>query len=142
MRAGRKGAVFYLLLLLLPTPALSQSLKPLRDAIRDGSEETYPVVRCAALYLSVLEWAGEDRLGPETSQRTKLTVANLLKLATTMPEPSAGSEAEASVLRDIRAISDIYLDRYRTNYASVGEAFGQDELWSADSDVCLTLFGS
>ena len=53
----------------------------LDEAIIGGAEETYPLVRCAGLYLSVLEWAGEDRLGKETADNSKLTVANLLKLA-------------------------------------------------------------
>jgi hypothetical protein len=124
----RTSAAF-LATLVLPLSAAfasAEELKSLDEAILSGSEETYPLVRCAGLYLSVLEWAGEDRLGKETSDNSKVTVANLLNLATEMRQPALGSAAEASVMRDIRAISDIYLERYQTNYASYGEAFGQD----------------
>jgi hypothetical protein len=115
-------------------------MKPLQEAIRDGAEETYPIIRCAGLYLSVLEWAGEDRLGKETSDRTKLSVASLIEMATKMREPSIGPDAQDSVLRDFRGVSDLYLKRYQMNYASAGEAFGQDVMWKADNDTCQILF--
>jgi hypothetical protein len=140
MRAGRAHLIVPLLL--CPTVSWAQELKPLEQAIIDGAEETYPLVRCAGLYLSVLEWAGEDRLGPDTSQNTKLTVANLLNLAVELREPTLGAAAEQSVMRDIRTISDAYLSRYESNYALSGEAFGQDPMWNADNDICVKLLGS
>jgi hypothetical protein len=140
---GHSVKVFATIALLLTSRAvLAQELKPLKEAIADGAEETYALVRCAGLYLSVLEWAGEDRLGKETADKSKVTVANLIELATSMREPALQGEAEKSVFRDVRAISDEYLDRYKKNYALVGEAFGQDPMWNSDNDVCIQLLGN
>ena len=78
-----KIAALLLVFLSVAVPASSVSadeFKTLDEAILTGAEATYPLVRCAGLYFSVLEWAGEDRLGKETSDTTKLTVANLIQL--------------------------------------------------------------
>lgn len=130
------------LLLLVPASSTAQELKPLEQAILDGSEETYPIVRCASLFFSVLQWAGEDRLGKETAERTEQTVGNLMDLAVSMREPALGKSAEESVIRDVQTITVAYMTRYERNYALVGEAFGQDEMWTADRDLCVQLFGS
>ena len=140
-----KIAALLLVFLSVAVPASSVSadeFKTLDEAIRKGAEATYPLVRCAGLYFSGLEWAGEDRLGKETSDSIKLTVANLIELATEMRTPTLGSSAQASVIRDISAIAEIYHSRYEANYASSGEAFGQDVIWISDSQTCIELVGN
>jgi hypothetical protein len=132
---------FFFLMVLLGSPAKSEEMIPLADLIANGSEQTYPLVRCAGLYLSGLEWAGEARMGEEATTQTKLVVARLIDLATEMRSVSLGDAASDSVLRDIRLISDMYLVRYETNYASTGQAWGLDAVWTSDSDVCDILLG-
>ncbi|WP_456388652.1 hypothetical protein [Profundibacter sp.] len=135
-------AFFTVFLLITPISVLAQNLKPLEELIVQGSEETYPLVRCSGLYLSGLEWAGETRMGQEHSQNVKMTVVQIAKLATEMRSGTLGAGAEDSVYRDIRLISDLYLKRYETNYASTGQAFGNDPLWASDTAVCKLLFES
>ena len=67
---------------------------------------------------------------------------NLMDLAVSMREPALGKSAEESVIRDVQTITVAYMTRYERNYALVGEAFGQDEMWTADRDLCVQLFGS
>lgn len=130
------------LFFLVPAHASAQELKPLKQAIIDGGEETYPLVRCAGLFLSVLERAGEERLGKETAEKTEQFVENVMSLAITMREPALGKFAQDSVVKDVQTITIAYMERYSRNYALVGEAFGQDAMWSADRDLCVQLFGS
>ena len=87
-----------------------------------GAERSYPLVRCAAFYLSMLEWAGEDALGLEQSQTAKLTVYNLTRTAS-----SIRAEASGSTEHD------------QSNYAAVGQAWGADALWADDQAVCSVL---
>jgi len=126
---------------LLPAVAHSEAMLPLQENIESGAEQTYPLVRCAGLYLSNLEWAGDEQLGLETATKTKLTISNLIELAIKLRSPNLGESAEESVYRDIRNISDIYLIRYEANYATTGEAWGSDAMWESDISICRTLLG-
>ena len=137
----RKIVLIGLSLIGFPAAAFAQEMSPLSELIASGSEETYPLVRCAGLYLSGLEWAGEDRLGKDTSSQIKSTVAHIVDLAVEMRKKDLGNGAETSVLRDVRNISDGYLVRYEANYASSGQAWGSDSLWQSDTDVCNLLLG-
>ena len=128
----------------IPSVGSTQELRPLRDLVAAGTEETYPLVRCAAFYLSMLEWAGEDRIGKDATQRVKVAVAGLAGAASEMRATKNGSSAadtEGGVFEDIRAISDLYLSRYRTNYAVEGKAWENDTLWDSDSTLCKKLAG-
>jgi hypothetical protein len=128
-------------LFMLPDAVEAQAMTPLSELIASGAEDTYPLVRCAGFYLSGLEWAGEARLGAETSEQIKVSVEHIAQLASEMREPSLGQGARASVLRDIRSISDDYLARYETNYTTSGQAWGLDSLWQSDREICDLLLG-
>ncbi len=110
--------------------------------MQEGAEDTYPLVRCGGFYLSMLEWAGEDVVGPEQSQIVKLTAYNLIHAAASMRAERSETTAQHQVdlaLRDVRNISDLYLQRYQDNYAAVGQAWGADALWKDDQAVCSIL---
>jgi hypothetical protein len=137
----QKIVLIGLSLLGFPAAAFAQEMSPLSELIASGSEDSYPLVRCAGLYLSGLEWGGENRLGKDTTLKIKSTVAHIVGLAVDLRTKDLGDGAEASVLRDVRNISDGYLARYEANYASSGQAWGNDGLWQSDTDVCNLLLG-
>jgi hypothetical protein len=122
--------------------ARAAEMQPLEALILNGSEQTYPLVRCTTLYLSVLEWSGEEALGEDTSKNLKQIISNTGQLATELRTPHQGDLAEPSVIRDVRAISDQYLERYQANYVGSGQAFGNDKMWDADLAICQTLLGA
>ena len=127
---------------LSPSTLVAQEMQPLSELIASGSEDTYPLVRCAGLFLSGLEWAGEIRLGPTESIKVKTVVGNIVEIATEMRKSSLGDGARVSVLRDVGNVSDAYVSRYKKNYATTGQAFGLDEMWQADTDLCVLLLGN
>lgn len=43
--------------------------------------------------------------------------------------------------QDVSAISNIYINRYRNNYALIGQAWSADGLWEADNAICMMLTG-
>ena len=43
------------------------------------------------------------------------------------------------VLRDTRAIADLYLERFQDNYASTGQAWATDLLLASDTQLCKAI---
>jgi hypothetical protein len=119
----------------------AQDLGPLNLA--DQSATAYPLVRCAGLYHSVLEWAGVDQLGADTWQTTDEARQTLLVLASMVYlSEGVGADADAAAEiagRDSLAVADIYLDRFHQNYAIDGNAWGNDEVFASDLEVCRAL---
>ena len=125
----------------LASPSRSDEMIPLLELIGKGADNTYPIVRCAALFYSVLLYAGETQMGPENTKKINDEVAAWVNLATEIRAPAMKENARPSVIKDISLLSDQYLSRYQSNYTSFGQAFGTDALWQSDTDVCVKLFG-
>lgn len=81
-------------------------------------------------------------MGAEHSTNVKLTVVRIAQMATEMRSSTLGDNAKESVYRDIRMISDLYLERYKSNYATTGQAFGNDSMWHSDTAICKLLLES
>jgi xylose isomerase len=116
-----------------------QQFRALSEVISGNYEQTYPLVRCAALFQSSIEWAGTDRFGQKTFDRFEGSIKNLLAIATVVRSQTNGTEIDRSLeitLLDTRTISDLYIERYRASYASTGQAWGADEMWQGDLEIC------
>jgi hypothetical protein len=124
--------------------AQAAELRPLAD-LAANAEETYPLVRCSAFYLSLIEWAGADRIGgEEAANNVKITIHNVVTAAAQLRSEKSGGNLDDSyeiTLRDVRNVADLYLKRYQSNYAAEGQAWGNDPLWTADEAVCAMLAG-
>ncbi|WP_040306364.1 hypothetical protein [Ahrensia sp. R2A130] len=124
------------------TLAQDKEFKSLAILIEKGAEQTYPLARCAALYLSMAQWAGEERLGKQSYANTLAVSRNLLdSLAKIRSSKGGGSEEEtfAAGAREMGIIAQIYLDRFEQNYARTGQAWSSDKVWKEDLDLCKIL---
>jgi hypothetical protein len=125
---------------LLGGTADAQDLVPLAEAISRGSDETYQLKRCAALYLSTVSWA-EGQLDQNVENEWIKIADAFLAVAVSKSTEKLGNDAAAVVNRDVLAIMETYLKRYQENYATAGQGFGEDPLWESDAQVCRMLSG-
>ncbi len=122
--------------------AITQQLRSLSEIIGRDYEQTYPLVRCAALYQSSIEWVGKDRIGEETFDSYDNSIRNLLAISIVLRSQTSAFDVENAqeiTLLDTRTIADLYLERYRANYASTGNAWGTDAMWKDDLQICQTI---
>ena len=126
----------------LPNRAGSQELQPLGDLDPKRVEQSYPLVRCAGFHLANIEWTGETRLGGDTVARTKAEIETFMQAAAWVRIGATGDDPEWTsqiVLRDTSTIADLYLERYKKNYANSGAAWDGDPLWERDLKYCSSL---
>jgi hypothetical protein len=122
-------------------PAMSQELRPLGDLIGDAAIP-YAPTRCAGLYQALMEWSGFDRMGEETWSQTDGHRENFIWFAVLVSQSLGGGTLEQqaeNVVRDVRNIADLYLDRMEGNYTVQGQAFGDDALIIGDIELCAAL---
>lgn len=125
-----------------PQAAAAEELLPLGQALADGRDQTYPLVRCAAFYQAAAEWARRDEGAEDAAPPMVEIVSGLVTVATAVraAERSAGiAEVRPLVLADIRGIVGLYLQRFERNSAGGGRAFADDPLWREDSAICKAL---
>jgi hypothetical protein len=125
------------------TYAAAQELTPLTGIIGQ-SEETYPLLRCAALYQSFVEWAGPKVLGQGQVDKYQAATAALLNAAISIRMENSGDTfagASEGAALDVSNIADLYILRMRANYAASGQAFGSDPLIRSDMSVCNLIIG-
>jgi hypothetical protein len=118
--------------------AIAQPFESLED-IQERVALPYIPTRCAALHQAVMEWGGETRLGSELWRQTDELRQNFIVIAALASQQMQGGTAEQvtnSVVRDVRNIADIYLDRFERNYATSGQAFDGDTIIRSDLDYC------
>jgi len=119
----------------------AKELRPL-DELAGSAAPPYPLTRCGALYQAVLEWAGEQRLGPDTWATTDTLREQFLTIAILMASTNGQGPVEQvapTVARDARNIADLYLERFEKNYAAEGQAFGTDPLVQSDLSLCKEI---
>lgn len=127
--------------ILIASPVTAQTMKPLRDAV-DQAAAPYPFSRCAGLYQSLMEWTGEERMGKETWDTMDQSRLLLIGLSATIAQEKAGGTFEQHAelaARDVRNIADLYLGRMEKNYATSGQAFGEDPLIQSDMPFCREI---
>ncbi|WP_421860729.1 hypothetical protein [Oceanicaulis sp.] len=136
--------VFAAIAILVTSSALAQELRPLDDLVEDAAPG-YAPTRCAGLYQAVMEWAGSERLGEEMWNQTDTSRETLMLFAVRINQSQSGGtvlEQTELVVRDVRNIADIYLERFESNYARDGQAFGSDAVVASDLSSCSELASS
>jgi hypothetical protein len=127
---------------MVPLACQAQDMKPLEELI-DTAAKSYPFARCAGLYQATLEWIGAERMGDDAFQTTDLAYRTVLTVgALVAHQDKIGGTIEHAakiVNRDARNISNIYIERFQSNYAATGEAFGQDKMFKSDLALCKTV---
>lgn len=119
--------------------AFGQPLVPLSDLDNENVEPSYYFVRCAGFNLANLEWSGERTLDQTTVERIKMDIELLMHKAAIVRARRTGDDLDwvsKIVLRDVSDIADLYLQRYKQNYASSGNAWQNDALWRSDLLSC------
>lgn len=120
----------------------AQTFAPLATILNSDYEASYPFVRCAAFYQANLEWAGKDRIGVERFEQANEAIKTLLAVSALVRSEQIGGGSASitdSVYVDTRKIADLYIERYRNNYAATGQAWASDEVWKSDLKTCKTL---
>lgn len=118
--------------------AAAQQFQRLEN-IQERVAPSYIPTRCAALHQAIMEWGGETRLGSELWRQTDELRSNFIVVAALLAQQSQGGTIEQvinSIVRDVRNISDIYLDRFERNYAVTGQALDGDEVITSDLQYC------
>lgn len=137
---GSLAALLVASFLALPTIA-DEELVPLIDYLRQPADRivaTYPMTRCAGLYLGVMDYAGK-KFSEDLQAETR---KNAMHLALAVVAIRLGNnEGEASSLTDltmetINRVSEIYVRRFKGNYAVRGEAWVGDTLAESDIQTC------
>ncbi len=122
--------------------AVSQELKPLQNII-SKADPVYTATRCAALYMAIGKWFGQERMGDELWQKTMSSWTWFLEAAVHAGHPENGGTIENYtniVVRDAFNIASLYQSRMEQNYAATGQGFGEDSLINSDLDLCkLTI---
>ena len=120
---------------------LLADMKPINDILSGNYERSYPIVRCAAFYASMAEWAGQQA-SEETYNGFKdavnaLVLVGVLVRAETSPDRV--EHLREIVIKDVRAIADLYLENFRLSYASTGNAWENNPIWTQDMLSCEPL---
>ena len=109
------------------------------ENIQEQVAPSYIPTRCAALHQAIMEWGGETRLGSALWQQTDELRSNFIVIAGLIAQQTQGGTIEDvinGIVRDVRNVADIYLDRFETNYAISGQAIEGDEIVTSDLDYC------
>jgi len=125
----------------VPYVACADEMRPLAE-VGVNAAATYPSARCAGLYQAMMEWIGFDRMGEETWKTTDANRKNLILFSAAVAQDASGGTIEGSIeitLRDVRNIADLYLAKMEANYATIGQAFGEDAVISSDLTLCKTI---
>ena len=129
---------------LMASPALAGDLSPLPEALRQGADEHYMLVRCAGLYHSVLLYGGEAQLGPERTKDLEARINLLMQMAAAL-RMQLGIDPDAAgtqIMQETSRIADLYVERYHRNYAARGLPFTPDPVWDADMETCREVMGA
>ncbi|MBT8454881.1 MAG: hypothetical protein KJO15_02145 [Alphaproteobacteria bacterium] len=134
------AGVFTALALSIPaSTATAEELTTLTETLNEVSDVTYPLVRCAALYASVVDNPGLFGLGNGT-QSYRDAVAELMRTSAQLrsqKNPDKVALEEVRVNEEMVVLEALYQQRYRT--ASNLPLSEGDQLVAADLDTCDTI---
>jgi len=137
---GSLAALLVASFLALPTSA-DEKLVPLLDYLRQPADRivaTYPMTRCAGLYLGVMDYAGKkfsEDFQAETRRNAKHLALAVVAIRLANDEGEASSLADFT-METINRVSEIYVRRFKGNYAVRGEAWVGDTLAESDIQTC------
>ncbi|GEM_PF-5876107 len=126
-------------------PSAAQVPDTLVAEIEAGATTSAALGRCAGLYVSLLEWGGEARLGDDTSNAIRDAVSTLRKAATEIRMNEANEKkrhAETAIDARVRDTADVYLKHFTALYTDQPEGFDQDALLQADATACQQIMGN
>ena len=141
MRVLSRTALFSASLVALGAPATSQDMRPLAE-VAENAAAPYAPARCAGLYQAMMEWIGIDRMGDEAWATMDTARENLIMFSAWIAQDASGGTIEHQVelaVRDVRNVADLYLARMEANYASGGQAFGEDDVIQGDLILCRSI---
>lgn len=125
--------------------AAGQDLLPLEQLMKrpaDQLEASYPFVRCAAYYKSMVEYIGAANLSSQvvadSQKASTLNAFAAVKIRASKRGGTANDYVD-QVMEDVNRIASAYQVRMRRNYAMSGQAFGDDPLITGDARVCKAL---
>jgi hypothetical protein len=90
----------------------------------------------------MMEWIGIDRMGDEAWGTTNASRESLMMFSALIGLDVSGGTIERQLelaVRDVRNIADLYLARMEANYASGGQAFGEDKVINSDLTLCKSI---
>jgi hypothetical protein len=124
-----------------PYVACADEMRPLAE-VAVNAAAPYAPARCAGLYQAMMEWIGIDRMGDETWETIDTARVNTIMLSALTAQNTNGGTLEHQAeltARDVRNIADLYLARMEANYATGGQAFGEDDVIQSDLTLCKSL---
>lgn len=133
--------VAFTVVLALAGPVASQDMRPLAE-VAVNAAAPYATARCAGLFQALMEWIGIDRMGDETWETMDTARESLIMFSALIAQDASGGTTELRVelaVRDVRNIADLYLARMEANYASGGQAFGEDDVIQGDLTLCNSI---
>jgi|TARA_A100001015_G_C15023640_1_gene729323 hypothetical protein len=119
----------------------AQDFIPAAEANKDGTKGLYTLERCSSLNFAILKWAGESQLNQDGNDIFAELSEEYFALKTTAlwiyeQKGFSKSDAANALERNTKMIEEIYLERFKQNYANTGEAFGNDALVLSDREFC------
>jgi hypothetical protein len=90
----------------------------------------------------MMEWIGFDRMGDENWKTMDNSRESLIMFSAWIAQDANGGTIEHQTeiaVRDVRNIADLYLTRMEANYASSGQAFGEDDVIQGDLTLCKSI---
>ena len=121
--------------------ATAQEFISLEKATKSGANPLYVLERCSSLNFSILKWAGEAQLNRDgvdvfTKMSEEFFAMKTMALAFYKKKGLSESDAVEALNRNTKKIEEIYIARFKENYANTGQAFGNDTVVMSDRKFC------
>jgi hypothetical protein len=105
----------------------------------------YHAVRCMGLLGSIIDWTGKEKLAdlhPILERKIKVFGVAGISAAMTEEQISSIENARKILLEDFKASVEMYVSRYRENYAGDGYGWQEDEIVKSDLIYCNAIADS
>ena len=120
----------------------AQEMLSLSAALEKGAAQAYGFERCAGAWRAgawraIQEWGGQSQWGEQYKEfDMQRTAMNVAAIVAHKEKGLSQKEAVGANRRAVENIYALYTERFRKNYASSGQAFGNDELVKSDVEAC------
>ena len=115
----------------------AQEMLSLSAALKKGATQAYGFERCAGAWRAIQEWGGQSQWGEQYKEfDMQRTAMNVAAIVAHKEKGLSQKEAVGANRRAVENIYALYTERFKKNYASAGQAFGNDELVKSDLEAC------
>ena len=125
----------------VPYIVCAGEMRPLAEVVANAAAP-YAPARCAGLYQAMMEGIGFDRMGDDNWKTMDNNRESLIMFSAWIAQNASGGtivhQTEITV-RDVRNVADLYLARMEANYASGGQALGEDNVIQNDLIYCKSI---